>query len=54
LGAVIILVVVFFVAGLGIMIRTEMKTVERHDVNPFGISAKKSRRRTLDGTYILK
>jgi hypothetical protein len=54
LGAVIILVVIFFVAGLGIMIRTEMKTVERHDVNPFGLSAKKSRRRALDGTYILK
>jgi hypothetical protein len=54
LGAVIILVVVFFVAGLGIMIRTEMKTVERRDVHPFGLSAKKNRRRELDGTYILK
>ena len=54
MGAVLILVVVFFAAGLVIMIRTEMKSGERRDINPFELSSKKSRRRELDGTYILK
>ena len=54
MAAVLIIVTVFFVAVLGIMVRTEAKSTERRKVNTFGFSPKKRRTQTLDGTYILK
>ena len=51
--AVLVIVMVFFVAGLGAMVRAEMKTLERRETNPFAFS-RKSRSRTLNGTYIIK
>jgi hypothetical protein len=54
LTVVFIIVGVFFVAVLGIMARSEMKSTERRKVSAFGLSPKKRRTQTLDGTYILK
>ena len=54
MAIVFIVVAVFFVVAVGIMIRTEAKSTERRKVNAFGLSPKKSKTQTLDGTYILK
>ena len=54
MAPVLIIVAVFFIAVLGIMVRSEMKSTERRKVNAFGLSPKKSKTQTLDGTYILK
>ena len=51
--AVLVIVAVFFVVGLGAMVRAEMKTLERRETNPFGFSPKR-KSRTLNGTYIIK
>ena len=54
MAAVLIIVAVFFVAVLGIMVRTTAKSTERRKVNAFDFSSKKRRTQTVDGTYILK
>jgi len=54
LATVLIIVAVFFVVVLGIMIRTEMKSTARRDINAFGAPPKRPRTRALDGTYIVK
>lgn len=53
MGAIIIIVAVFFVAALGAMVKAEMKTLERRETNPFTFSPKRGSR-TLNGSHILK
>jgi hypothetical protein len=54
MAEVFIIVSIFFIAALGIMARSEMKSTERRKVNVLDLSPKKRRTQTLDGTYILK
>ncbi len=51
--AVLVIVAVFFVVALGAMVRSETKTLERRETNPFAFSPKR-KSRTLNGTYIIK
>jgi amino acid transporter len=54
LTIIFIVVAVFFVAAVGIMVRTEAKSTERREIDPLGPPPKKRRAQTFDGTYILK
>jgi hypothetical protein len=54
LPVIFVIVAVFFVASLGVMVRAEMKTLERRDVNLFNHSPKKRRGRTLNGVHIIE
>ena len=49
-----ILVALFFVGALAIMVKAETKSTERRKINPLGSPPRRSRTRTIDGTYVLK
>jgi hypothetical protein len=54
LAAAFIIAALFFIAGIGIMVRMEMKTVERLDKNSSAASKKKRGTRTLNGPYLIR